>query len=281
MQSKPNIRWRKTDLEKLDREVKRFNAKLSRIKKNHPEMSDILPERVSKRELMENIKYRSTFNREMRSLDRFSRRGAEKPVTNKQGVTVTSWERKETGYKYAQWNRQLTMERKKAEGMDVTSQGKPTGLKRGEMGSVRMNALKNRKFDFEKVKSKREWDKLVARVEKNLLDIADHEKAERFKMNYIKGMSRVFGEHGEAVVRKIKMLPAEKVVELFYREQEASIDFIYDPLELIAKLDTIEDIWEDEFTNDPDSISYDNWSVENESDLSEWIENGMYTRDKK
>lgn len=274
MQRKPNIRWRASDVEKLTREVKRFNAKISRLEKNHPELKGILPERVSKKELMENIKYRDTFNRELKSMDRFSRRGAEKPVTNKEGLTVTSWERKETAYKYAQWNRQLAQERKRAENMETTSQGKPTGLKRGEMGSVRMKSLEPRKFDFEKVKSAKEWDKLVARVERNLLDTSKQEKMNLFKRNYIKGMSRVFGEHGEYIINKLKQLPADVIVDIFYKEQEASIDFIYDPIELISRLETIEQIWEDIVQNDPEIVDGDNWSTEDETDLTNWIDRG-------
>lgn len=244
MQRKPDIRWRKSDIEKLEREVKRFNAKISRLEKKPPELADVLPERVNKRDLMENIKYRSTFNRELRSLDRFSVRGAEKPITNKEGVTVTKWERKETAYKYAQWNRQLSQERKEAEYTDVTSQGKPTGLKRGEMGSVRMKSLEPRKVDFEKVKSSKEWDKLVARVDKNLSDDFTLQKMERFKQNYIQGLENVFGEYGKDLIEKIKELSPEVIVKTFYSEQEASIDFIYDPIELAARYDVISGIWD-------------------------------------
>lgn len=243
MQRKPDIRWRTSDVEKLEREVKRFNAKISRLEKKHPELASILPERINKRELMENIKYRSTFNRELKSLDRFSKRGAEKPVVNKEGVSVTKWERKETAYKYAQWNRELARQRKEAEFTEVTSQGKPTGLKRGEMGSVRMKSLEPRKFDFEKVKSNKEWEKLVSRVDKNLSDDFTLQKMERFKENYIQGLENVFGESGKDLIEKVKKISPEVIVNTFYSEQEASIDFIYDPIELAARLDVITGIW--------------------------------------
>lgn len=274
MQNKPNIRWRKTDIEKLTKKIKYFNAKISRIEKNHPDLIGILPKRINRKQLMDNIQYRNTFNREIRSMDRFLKRGSETPVENKQGIKVTKWERKETAIKYATWNRKLSQERKKQELQEVTSQGKPTGLKRGEMGSVRMKSLSPRKFDFEKVKSKKEWDKLVARVEKNLLDTNDKDKMEMFKMNYIKGIYRVFGEHGEDIARKLKQLPASVIVDMFYKEQEASIDFIYDPIEMIARLDTIENIWNDYIEDNEGMTDRDNWSVENETEMSEWLESG-------
>ena len=51
--------------------------------KKNPEIANLLPNRVSYKDLRENISSRQELNRELNSLKRFSVRGAEKIVVNK------------------------------------------------------------------------------------------------------------------------------------------------------------------------------------------------------
>jgi hypothetical protein len=252
MQRKPDIKWRKSDVEKLKNEVQRFNAKISRAEKRHPELKGALPDKIKPADFMKEIKTRQDFNRELKSLDRFSKRGAEKPITSKTGNTVTQWEKKEVGYKVAQINRERTKERQIVERMPVTSQGKPTGLKRGEMGSERLAALQPKKYDFDKIRGGKEWEKFVDTVKKQSSEQYRQQKMEEYKENYLKGLSNVFGEYADELIGKLKDLDAETLVNKFYSEQEATIDFIYDPIELMARLETIEDIWEGVFEEQED-----------------------------
>lgn len=278
MPRKPNIKWRESDAEKLTREVERFNAKIYRARSKHPELADILPQTIKKADKLKMVEEfkaapRSEFNKELKSLERFSRKGAEQAVTNKEGFTVTKWERRELGIEVAQLNRERAIERKKAENMEATSRGQSLGMKRGEMGSERLNELKPKKFDFDKVRNRTEWKKLKASIEKQTAFDYKDEKNKQYKMNYIKGMTRVFGDYGEDAIRKLKQLPAELVVEVFYREQEATIDFIYEKQDLEVKLEIIEEIWQSVY-GDKNNVSKSNWSIEEETEYNEWYENG-------
>lgn len=249
MARKPRIKWRKSDAEKLAKEVERFNAKIYRTRRRHPELADILPDPIKSSEkarMVEDLKTktRSEFNKQINSLDRFLRRGAEKEIVSATGNRVTKWEKNEVALKVAQVNRQRTLERKAVEAMDATSRGESIGLKRGQMGSERLNELKPKKFDFNKIKGGKEWEKFKAAIEKLASPEARDKRMEEYKANYITGLQNAFGDHANDIIKVLQDLPAEEVVKTYYAEQEATIEFIYDPIEMRNRLDIIGGIWE-------------------------------------
>ncbi len=248
MPRKSNIKWRSGDQQKLENEIKKFNAKIYRTRVNHPELKDVLPKTIlkeDKQQIIESLKNnpRSEFNKTINSLDRFLKKGAEKPITSKTGNTITKWEKKEVGLKVAQLNRERTKERKKIEAMDVTSQGQPVGLKRGEMGSERMNALKPKKFNFDKIRGGKEWEKFKASINKQTSSTARNELMEQYKQNYLTSLDTAYGGYADDVRKIIEELPADVVNETYYKEQEATITFNYEKQEMEFKLDVIRNIW--------------------------------------
>lgn len=248
MSRKPTINWRKSDTEKLTKEVERFNAKVYRTRHAHPELSDILPKPITKAEkarMIEELKVhpRSEFKKELNTLDRFLKRGAEKEIISATSNRVTRWEKNEVALKVAQINRERTKERKAVEQMDATSRGEKIGLKRGEMGSERLNELKPKKFDFDKIR-RDEWKRFKASVEKMASPEAREKRMEDYKANYIKGLRDTFGDYANDIIEVIEGLPAELVVKTYYGEQEATIDFFYEPQAMELKLDILSNIWQ-------------------------------------
>lgn len=279
MSRKPNINWRKGDTEKLTKLVKRFNAKINYVTKAHPEIANAQPQKIKKadkQKMIEELKNlpRSEFNKQLKSLERYLKRGAEQIVKNDFGFATTKWDKRETMIKGAQLNRERTKERKIAENAEVTSRGEAIGLKRGEMGSVRMNELKTKKIDFSKIKSRTEWIKLKQSLDKQVRFDAKLEKQNLYKLNYIKALTKVTGGYGKELIEKLKQLPAEKVNEIFYREQEASIEFLYDPQEMFAILEIVNEIWDKAYNENSNIATYENWTTSDESKLQEWIEKG-------
>lgn len=277
MPRKSKIRWRESDAEKLTKEVERFNAKIYRTRSRHPEIADIQPETIKKEDkqkLIEKFKDmpRSEFNKYLNSLERYNRKGAEKEVVSKTGNRTTQWEKKEYGLKVAQINRERTHERKKRENVEVTSRGKPLGMKRGEMGSERMNELNKKNYDFDKIRGGKEWEKFKESIDKQSGYNAEYEKMKLYKMNYIKALEKAAGEYARETIDKLKQLPADKVIDIFFSEQEATIDFIYEPQVFRDKLDIIDDIWEEAYNESPDIVSYENWTEEDEKELQRWKE---------
>jgi hypothetical protein len=249
MSRKSKINWRESDAEKLNREVQKFNTKIYRTRNKHPELADILPDTIKKsqrEQMVEDIKgqTRSEFNKTINSLERFVKKGAEREIVSDTGNRVTRWEKNEVALKVAQINRERTRERKIVENMEATSRGESLGMKRGQMGSERLNELKPKKFDFNKIKGGKEWERFKATVEKQASPEARDARMEAYKQNYIKGLRAAFGEYADDIIAIIEELPADEVVKTYYGEQEATIDFFYEPQEMEAKLDILDDIWQ-------------------------------------
>ena len=93
-----NIRWTENDSKELSRAVKNFNAKVRRLEKKYAGQDVVLPEKVSVKELQNVIGTRRDLNRELKSLQRFSQRGAEDiveaPITENT-IRLTKWQRTE------------------------------------------------------------------------------------------------------------------------------------------------------------------------------------------
>lgn len=216
-----NIKWRKQDKQKVTNTVRQFNSKITRLLKKNPALKPYLPDRINAKKLTKNIQTRSDFNREINSLGRFLKKGAETPITTDTGLRTTQWQRKEIGYKVAIINRQRTAERKRANVSTFT----------GTMGTIQKNNLEPKQYDFNKIKPS-DWDKFVQNVEKQVKENYFSEKNELYKQNYMTAISNVFNkEDSSKLLSIIQNIPAENLIDLFYSDPVLQIDFVYDPLE--------------------------------------------------
>ena len=68
------INWREEDTKELTRVVRNFNAKIQRLSKTNPGITNLLPEKVSASELKNLINTRQDLKRELNALKRFSKR---------------------------------------------------------------------------------------------------------------------------------------------------------------------------------------------------------------
>lgn len=216
-----NIKWRKNDKQTISKTVRKFNAKITRTIKKHPEWADFMPERLTVQELTDKIQTRRDFNREVRSVERFLRKGAETPFQSQSGIKTTVWEKKEIGYKVAQVNRQRTIEAKKA---DVSTY-------KGTMGSIESNNLKPKKYNINKIKPN-EWDKYVKTVEKQVMANYNYDKKVRYKENYLQAIIRNLGTEGKAkeLYDFVSQLDPEYMYGAYYDDPVLQIQFTSDPL---------------------------------------------------
>lgn len=252
MSGKHSIKWRRSDEQELRRVVRNFNAKLSRIMKKNPDIAEYLPPRVSYQDLRQNITSRQEFNRELNSLKRFAQRGSEKIVTAKNtGLKVTSWERKEVGIQVAIINRERTRKKKILEAEEATSRGQRLKQTRAQMNSIRMNELNKKVFNFDKIK-KSDWERYKATVKRQSHPDFQSEADRNLRENYIKGLIEVFGDTDDTnqLKEQILAMPLKEFITKFYKEQEATVDFIYDPIEAERKMKILkDDVWKSENPN--------------------------------
>ena len=234
MQKRNSIRWRSADEKELAKAVRKFNAKRTRIIKAMPEMEEYLPKKASTKEIRQKVQTRRELKNELKSLERFMRKGAEKPILTQEGIKTTQYEKKEVGIKVRALNIRRAAERKKAN----------VSTEKGTMGAIRNAGLNPKKYDINKIK-KSDWEKFVAGVEKMLKDSYSYEKYETYKKNFITALENAFGMAGDKLIELAKQIPAETLVQMYYDDPILQIDFIYDPIEMQAKVEAMEEHLQD------------------------------------
>ena len=75
--------------QEINRTIKNFNQKIARLEKQEREL---LPSKITKKELKESVYTRSELQRKLKKLQRFSKRGAEDIIETKGGVRLTQYE---------------------------------------------------------------------------------------------------------------------------------------------------------------------------------------------
>ena len=228
MQKRHPIKWRKSDEKELAKAARKFNAKRTRLIKKNPKMEEYLPPKISTKKMKDEIKTRRDFKKALNSVERFMRKGAEKPITTKEGVKTTVYEKKEIEIKIRVINAKRAAERKRAN----------VSTEKGTMGTIRENNLKPKQVDINKIK-KSDWDKFKESVEKQSRDSYFQDKYDRYKKNLLKGLKDAFGEKGEELLKMAEQIPAEQLTQMYYDDPILQIDFIYDPLEMNAKIDAM------------------------------------------
>lgn len=230
MQKRYNIKWRDTDEKELAKAVRKFNAKRTRLLKQVPELEEFLPPKASTKEIRKSVQTRRDLKNELNALERFMRKGAEKPIVTKEGIKTTAYEKKEIAIKVRAINQRRAAELKKA----------APSTEKGTMGTIRENNLKPKKYDIDKIK-KSDWKKFVESVEKQSRDSYAADRYERYKDNFIKGLENAFGEKGAELIEIAKQINAETLTQMYYDDPILQIDFIYDPLEMQVKIDAMEE----------------------------------------
>lgn len=247
MAGKYKIRWRNSDLEELQRTINNFNNKLYRIKKNHPEMIDYLPQRMTKKEAIAAIETRADFKRVVNSLQRFSKRGAEAPVSSSRGAKATQWEVDEFKRKQAIENARRTRERKAIEEKEVKIAGKGQGKTRAEMGTIKENDLKPSKKNFYNM-SQKEWELASKNIDRQLNATARREKRAQMRENYLKGLTENgFLDDSPELEKYIRGIDLDTFFETVQTDETATFFFYKDPIAYKARLDTLIETWKAAF----------------------------------
>lgn len=243
MPRRSGIRWRKSDQEDIANAVRQFNAKITRALKKNPELSVFLPSRITTSVVKGKVKTRSDLKRELNSLKRFLKKGAEAPVQSSRGVKTTKWEKKEIGIKVGTINRARNREAKKAN----------VSTTKGTMGSIESNNLKPKSYNFDHM-NPREWEKYVQTIEKQIMSSYHVEKMNQYKRNYLNSIRGNLGngEYANRLYDLVVTLDTEFMYDIYYDDPVLQIQFTSDPLpaEYIAEMSY--EHWQKALGNDID-----------------------------
>ena len=73
------------------------------------------------------------------------------------------------------------------------------------------------------------FKKFVENLEKQYLT-EDRSRQAQYKDNYLLALKNVFGDQSP-LLEKVRAIPADRLVEMYFKSPFLQIDFVYDPLE--------------------------------------------------
>ena len=160
------IRYDKKLNQEINRTIKNFNQKIARLEKQEREL---LPSKISKKDLKSNVYTRTELQRKLKELQRFSTRGAEDIITTSGGVRLTQYELNEIKRENARVKRNITREINRLKTDKPKVFGKKQSSTFSEMGDTDyLNLVARRKAlekDINKL-SREEFERFTKLVEK-------------------------------------------------------------------------------------------------------------------
>lgn len=233
-----NIKWRPSDNQRIAARVRAFNGKLTRLINKQPEFQVFLPKRITTQQIREQVKTRADLNNILNSLSRFSRKGAETPITTNSGIQTTAWQIKEASIRVGVINRKRKAKLKQLN----------PSTEKGTMGSIEENNLRPKRFNPNKTKPE-DWDALIESINKQSRPSYEQQTLERYKENYIKGVyynySPVTAHLVNELLQIVENLSPQQLFNASFDDPILTVGFLYDPLEQITILQAAIDNWKD------------------------------------
>ena len=160
------IRYDKKLNQEINRTIKNFNQKIARLEKKQ---RDLLPSKITKKNLKSNVYTRTELKRKLKELQRFSTRGVEEVITTSGGVRLTKYELNEIKRENARVKRNITREINRLKVEKPKIFGKKQTSTYSEMGDHDfLNLVARRKAlekDINKL-SREEFERFTKLVEK-------------------------------------------------------------------------------------------------------------------
>lgn len=229
------IRYDKKLNQEINRIIKNFNQKISRLEKQEREL---LPSKISKKELKQDVYTRNELQRKLKELKRFSARGVEDVITTKGGIKLTKYQLNELKKENARVKRNITREIKRMETEKPKILGKEQSVTFSEMGDTVYLNLKARRKALNKDIEKLSKDQL--QDFKTLLEKSKRKGSyywdNLFKENWIDMLNKL-GYHYDVDTEKLKKihdrlinLSVNKFIKLFDNEKAIRSILDYYPI---------------------------------------------------
>ena len=179
------IRYDKKLNQEINRTIKNFNQKIARLEK---EERELLPSKITKKQLKSDVYTRNELKRKLRELQRFGQRGVEEVIETSGGVRLTKYELQNIKRENARVKANLTRELNRLSITKPTVFGKEQSATFKQMGDIQyLNLLARRKALEKNIAklSKQEFEsfsKLLEKSGKNMQYMNNIFKENYFKM---------------------------------------------------------------------------------------------------
>ena len=190
---------------------------------------------------------RKEFNKYISQLETFTDRSNFRYVKNKHGVVVPRETYNKLKQEVAQLNKENKKRLRKIEKKKFKSRGKETDENvrdRKLMGDTRYNEFKPKKFNFDRFRNKKELEEYEKSLKQKTNPKFYVKREKRYKKNYVTGLKNIFGKMSDKLVDKIKKMDLDDFMDLYYTEDIADINFMYEFMDVMAKLRELEMIFD-------------------------------------
>lgn len=260
MSKQHKIRWTSTDNKEIARVVRNFNAKINRITKKNPQMKNVLPkfwdsetesftDKLTVRQVKELINTRQDLKRELNSLKRFSKKGAEQVVVisnNENNIQLTKWQKTEMNRRVANINRRRANRLELISETEVESRGQKLGYTRGQLGMGKIQELSlspmnafTRSMRHDDIKWK--WRSILAQSQSDYFTRSDF----RLRENFINTLLENYNmDDIKDVVEAIENMDIGDFLKEYYKDPEA-FEWAYpdDPERYHGYVNALKTIW--------------------------------------
>lgn len=228
------IRYDKKLNQEINRTIKNFNQKIARLEKQEREL---LPSKITKKELKESVYTRAELQRKLKELQRFSKRGAEDIIETEGGVKLTEYELSNIKRENARLKRNITREINRLKVDKPKVFGKTQTSTFSEMGdSDYLNLLARRKAlekDINKLTPK-EYERFKKLVDKT--GKSQQYMNSVFKENYFEMLTDLAYYYGydnkklDEMKKKIMKLKPNDFLRLFKEDKSIRAILDYYPI---------------------------------------------------
>lgn len=225
------IRWSEQDTKEIARVVKNFNAKVNRLAKQNPDLANVLPEKVSTKQLKGLINTRQDLHRELNALKRFSKKGSEEIVIvpdTEYDLKITKWQKTEMNRRIGIINRRRKTRLEELENIQMKSRGKDLGYTRGQLGMGKAEEISLQPMTaFYRTMGNRDlkkrWQSILVQSQSDYFTKRDYQVRD----NYIKGLLENYNSHDiEGIVNAIEKMDIKDFLQTF-QEEGGTFEFIY------------------------------------------------------
>ena len=218
------IRYDKKLNKEIDDTLRRYNNKITRLARQHSNY--ILPQKVTKDDLMEVSYTRRDLQRRLSNLRKFNERGAERSVLTSKGYAISKYELDYLKREQSRVKRKINKEIKRYETIKPTTYGKKEARTFAQMGDTNyLNALARLEAVSKDITGLSQEQLVNYR---RLLYSAGKNRdylAESFKLGYLDMMTQVGYTAGydneklELLKEKLKDLDPTQMYELYRNEK--------------------------------------------------------------
>lgn len=246
------IRYDKKLNQEINKTIRNFNQKITRLEKSERDL--LLPEKITKKELKENVYTRTELRRKLRELQLYSKRNIEETITTKGGVTLSRYELTKIKRESSRIKANLTREINKMQSTSPKVFGKKQATTFAQMGDQYYLNLQARRKALEKgdigtlsAEQLKQYQTLLDKTRRNKTYYSNI-----FKENYMQmltDMGYFYGydkEKLDKLKNTLSSLDSDKFLKLFRDEKSIQAILEYYP-NIVMKSGGInpEDIKED------------------------------------